>query len=333
MIKNWWAIAALILLSILAFYVGTYRVANDIRDQDIYFSFVEGERITNFINPYSRIHEGDMVINQKYATYFPLFYEFSALSIWFGLSRFPHWLSFWQIVFQAASIGVGTLIFWKFYQKQWYLLGILAATLWYFNGWTIYVSYVVHLDFLAVFPFVLALFLYPRYRRLALLAFGVSLAIKQIAIFALPLFLIWEWQQPTNNKMPRLLEALLLIGVIPFVSSLPFLWQDTSGFIKSTLFSVTRQSQHVVNVSDIANYFDLEGLGARLPLLISWLLVLLCAWKFRLPKYLSAFLVILVFTEFNPVSFPQYLVWPAALFPFVIYESYEAYTALEKKTG
>jgi hypothetical protein len=332
MIKKWWPIAAFILLSILGFYVGTLRIANDIREQDIYFSFVEGERITNFVNPYSRIHEGDMVVNQKYATYFPLFYELSAMSIWFGLSRFLHWLSFWRIVFQAANIGIGTIIFWKFYQKQWYLLGILASALWYLNGWTIFVSYVVHLDFLAVLPFVLSLSLYSRYRRLALLVFGLSLAIKQIAIFAFPLFLIWEWQQATNNKTLKLLEAVFLIGVIPFVSAIPFLWQDASGFIKSTLFSVTRQSQHVVNPLDIANYFNLEGFAARVPLLIFWLLVLLCAWKFRLPKYLSTFLVMLVFTEFNPVSFPQYLVWPMALLPFVVYELYDAYRLSELAT-
>lgn len=329
MTEKWWALAAFVLLSILAIYVGTYRVANDIREQDIYYSFVEGERITNLVNPYSRIHEGDMLVNQKYATYFPLFYELSALTIWLGLTRFPLWLQFWQLVFQAACVGVGALIFWKFYQKQWYLLGALATALWYFNGWTIFVSHVVHLDFLAVFPFVLGLFLYPRHRRLALLAFGLSLAIKQIAIFALPLFLIWEWRQAADKKMLRLTEAALLIGAIPFISALPFLWQDASGFIKSTLFSVTRQPQHVITALDIANYFDLEGFAARLPLLIAWGLVLLCAWKFRLPKYLSAFLVMLAFTEFNPVSFPQYMVWPMALLPLVIYELYDAYASRE----
>ena len=46
---------------------------HDDKNEDVYYIYLEGKRIIDGENPYERILEGDMRINKKYPTYFPLF--------------------------------------------------------------------------------------------------------------------------------------------------------------------------------------------------------------------------------------------------------------------
>lgn len=219
------------------------------------------------------------------------------------------------------------MVFFQFYKRNWDLLGLLAAGFWFFNGWTLYVTFVAHLDLLAVLPLLVAILLYRKYPALSLLTFGISLALKQIGVFAFPLFLIWELQRNKEKPLNQTVGALALMGAVPFLTAIPFLAMDATGFIKSVAFSVTRTSQQTLNAMDISRYLGLEPLFARIPLILVLLLVYVCAWRFELPKFLSIFLALLAFTEFNPVIFAQYLMWPMAVLPFVIYELYDAHTA------
>src|SRR5512144_813675 len=61
---------------------------------DTYYSWVEGRRILDGKNPYERILHGNMQENNKYATYFPLFYEASALLQRIGIRQYQPWLDF-----------------------------------------------------------------------------------------------------------------------------------------------------------------------------------------------------------------------------------------------
>jgi hypothetical protein len=85
---------------------------------------------------------------------------------------------------------------------------------------------------------VLSLGLFEKYRRTSLLLFGFSLAIKQIAIFLMPLYLIWEYQQ--SRSWQKVFVAGLWMAVIPLLASIPFLIWNAEGFIKSIVFSATR---------------------------------------------------------------------------------------------
>ena len=325
MIKKYLAISAFILLALLACFVAYRQRDVDLTDQDIYYSWVEGTRIANGENPYSRIHQSNMRENDKYATYFPLFYELSALAIIAGLNQFPEWLELWRAVFLLFNLGIGLLIFLKFYAKQWYLIGLLASILWFFNRWTLFVTYVVHLDILAIFPFLLALELFPKQPKTSFVSFGFSLAIKQIAIFVVPLFVVWSLLEEGGRKLRTTIRTLVFLTSVPLLSAIPFLLQDTTGLVKSVLFSVTRTPSRGLRAIDLSSYLELGGLAARLPLLIVLVVILAIAWKRGLPKYTSAFLVMVAFTEFNPVSFSQYMAWPLALLPFVIFELCEMY--------
>src|SRR5436190_17533828 len=61
---------------------------------DTYYSWVEGRRILDGKNPYERILHGGMDENNKYATYFPLFYETSALVQRMGIRQYQAWIDF-----------------------------------------------------------------------------------------------------------------------------------------------------------------------------------------------------------------------------------------------
>src|SRR5512144_1735101 len=88
------SILAVVVLILLSRPVNSPIPKTDPNNEDIHYSFLEGERLVNRQNPYTRIIGSDIRTNQKYPTYFPLFYEVSYFSQNLGLSSFESWLSF-----------------------------------------------------------------------------------------------------------------------------------------------------------------------------------------------------------------------------------------------
>ena len=72
---------------------------------------------------------------------------------------------------------------------------MLVVSFWYFNRWVLTASQIAALDFIPIFLVVVSLGVFERHRKTSLLLFSLSLAIKQIAIFIAPLYLIWEYQR------------------------------------------------------------------------------------------------------------------------------------------
>ena len=118
--KKYSKIIALIVLLILLFSAwrifGIVGVTKTIGQEDIYYSFREGQRILNGENPYERILSGNMRDNKKYATYFPVFYELSYATQALGLEQFSTWLVFWRRVFVAFNLGTAILLFYAFWR-------------------------------------------------------------------------------------------------------------------------------------------------------------------------------------------------------------------------
>src|SRR6185295_5461306 len=137
----------LILLFLAWRVYGIVGVAKTIEQEDIYYSFTEGQRILNGENPYARVLTGNMRDNKKYATYFPLFYELSYASQALGLEQFATWLVFWRRVFIVFNLGTAFLLFYAFWRFDMEWIGIFAAVFWLFNRWTLTVMSIVHLDF------------------------------------------------------------------------------------------------------------------------------------------------------------------------------------------
>ena len=78
-LPSWLPLLLFLLLALLGAFVNIRLWGTNPSDNrpDIFYSYVEGRRLVEGENPYARILLGDMRTNDKYATYFPLFYLFS----------------------------------------------------------------------------------------------------------------------------------------------------------------------------------------------------------------------------------------------------------------
>lgn len=318
--NKYYVLAALAVLFLLFAVLANTSKTTDLTNEDIYFIWLEGDRLTRGENPYSRIHESDLRTNDKYATYFPLFYELSYLTNLAGLANFTVWVEFWRVAFLIFNLGIGLLIFLPFFRLGQYMAALFTVSFWLFNRWSLYVTAVVHLEFIAIFFFILSLVLLPKRKSAAFLLFGVSLGIKQIAVFTAPLYLIWAWQKAEDKPLRQMLNAGFLIGVVPLVSALPFIIWDFQGLIKSIMFSATRFPASHVRALSVDAYISLVGIPAKIPMLLFLLIVFGFTFKRRIGKYMAAFLTMIIFVEFNSVFFNQYMAWVMALLPLVLYE-------------
>jgi hypothetical protein len=287
-------------------------------NQDIYFSFVEGKRLREGKNPYARILDGDMLENQKYATYFPVFYELSYVSQKLGLRSYPNWIAFWKIVFIIFEFGIGLLLYVVLARRRLEWLGVFAAAFWLFNRWTLKVVEMSNLDFIPIFLMLLSLILFPRKKWLSLFLFSLSLGFKQIAIFLAPLYLLWIWRSAIDkDRWKELAFAGLLIISVPLISGLPFLVWNAEGFIKSILFSATRYSSNQFEIPSLDQIMGWEGLSARLVMLALMCAVYFAALCGHGKKYFASLFVMSIFLDYNAVLYSQYPAWVVPLVPMV----------------
>ena len=285
---------------------------------DTYYSWVEGRRILRGQNPYERILHGNMEENRKYSTYFPLFYELSALMQFGGIRQYQAWIDAWRYVFLACNLAIGGVLYGLIFSRQTWTLSLLAVPFWYFNRWTLNSSETVALDFIPIFLMVLSLGIFDRYRKTSLLLYSFSLAIKQIAIFLAPLYLIWEYQE--SRSLKKTLIAGLWIVSIPLLSSIPFLLWNADGFVKSIAFSATRTALTHFAANSIDVVLNLNGLLARLPFLIMLCGAYFVAWQKSTGRYGSAMLVMGIFIAFNSILFSHYPTWLMPLLPLAASE-------------
>ena len=285
---------------------------------DTYYSWVEGRRILRGQNPYERILHGSMEENNKYSTYFPLFYETSALVQRLGLRQYQEWIDFWRYIFLACNIAIGLLLGWVLFSRRTWALALLGMTFWYFNRWTLTTSSTVGLDFIPIFLMLLSLVLFKRYRTASLLLYSFSIAIKQIDIFLVPLYLIWEYSE--TRSITKTILAGLWIASVPFLASLPFLFWNAEGFVKSISFSATRAASTHFAAPSIDDVLNLRGLPARLPMLLMLLLGYLASWQRSMGRYGAAMMIMAIFIAFNSVLFQHYPVWLMPLLPLAVGE-------------
>jgi len=290
----------------------------DTKGSDTYYSWVEGGRIREGTNPYERILHGNMRENRKYATYFPLFYEISALTQLAGYRSYASWIGFYRYIFLACNLAIGFALYALTFSRRAWSLSLAVVLFWYFNRWTLIASKIVALDFIPILLLVISLGIFERHRKTSLLLFGVSLAIKQIGIFIAPLYLIWEYQQSRSWK--QVIIAGVWIASVPLLTSIPFVVWNAEGFLKSIAFSATRDASTRPNWDSIDVVTNLRGLFGRIPILILFLTTYLAAWQKALGRYAAALLVMIIFLGFNPVLYVQYFLWVIPLLLLAISE-------------
>ncbi len=83
--KYWLLLLPLVFAGLLIHIKFWLTPPDSLKGDDIYFIWLEGKRIIAGENPYARVLLGDMRVNDKYATYFPLAYLFLCASskAWF----------------------------------------------------------------------------------------------------------------------------------------------------------------------------------------------------------------------------------------------------------
>jgi hypothetical protein len=290
-------------------------------DRDIYYLWQDGNSLLHGTNPYARILTGNMRENQKYPTYFPLFYLLSAGTQGLGLRAFPQWLLSWRLVLLACHLGIAAAVSFPLYRRGLTALAVFAGLFCLFNRWNLWLLQDGQIDFLAILPLVTSLLLVRKAPWTALVLFSLSLAVKQVAIFLVPLYLIWTWQAGGNKPGKRLLLAGAVIGSIPLATSLPLLLWNAEALGRSLWFSVSRDAADSFGVFSMNTLLHLDGAAGKLPMGLLMGLVFWAALRWRLGRFTSALLVLASFVDFNAVLFRQYLCWLVPLLPLTVWET------------
>jgi len=282
----------------------------DLEEQDIFAIFIEGDHLQQGRNPYARALDFDHTIewNQIFATYLPVSYTLSWFIQEIGLEEYLQWLSFWRVIFLIANLGITYLLFYIPYHRYNNLLfAIIAGIFWLFNRWTLHMTMIYHIDFIAIFFLLISLVSWPKRKIVSLLAFGLSLSVKHIAMFMIPLYIIWIWQSVENLSLKQFIQLNVVMASIPFLVSLPFIIWNAEGFVKSIFVSATRISESHFGAPAIDTLLTLSGIPAKIPMLVMMALIFLAAWKKKINIYAAAFFMLIIFVDFNSVLFRQYM--------------------------
>lgn len=314
------AVVCSVLAIVFAGYVDFARLRDDelSEKRDIYALWQDGQRLLRHKNPYARILSDQSGINRKYATYFPFFYILSAGSQMI-VTNYPQFIAFWRAVSFVFYVAIGVVLALPFFRREWMVWSAFVLLLWLFNRWTLKSVELVNIDFLAILPLLASLLVMDRYRRVSLLLFGLSLAIKQVGIFLVPLYLVWGWNESdARSRVRRTLITAVWIAIIPAVMSLPcFIW-GPAAFVKSILFSVVRNDDFRIPAESLDDLLNWPRLCGKAIMLGMMALVYASAYQNRLGRSTAALMVMVVFVAFNAIWFTQYEVWAMALLPLVV---------------
>ena len=289
---------------------------------DIYYDFQEAQRIVAGENPYARILSGDMRTNQKYATYFPLFYLLAAGVVKLGLQEFPQWLAFWRIAFLLFNAGAGVILFHLLWPRRGLLLAVLGVLFWFFSRWNLHITTSANIDYPAVFFLLLSFWLLPRHRVWAFLTLSLSLGFKQVDSILVPLFLIAVWQSERQHRIGAVLVASATLASTLVVTSAVFLAANPEAFLKSMVFEAVRQPASHVDAASLGAVLGLSGAASRLPFFTLIALVYALFWRRKIGLYTAGLLAMASFINFNPVLFLQYFVWLTPFFPLATSEAF-----------
>jgi hypothetical protein len=320
--KRWHEILGLLLLLFLLYKVDSSnfkKASFYFKVQDIYFEYEAAEQIQKGINPYVAVLDSNMVENNNYATMLPLYYQFLGVLYKMADHEFRHFVELYRnILFIFHFLG-GFTIYMFFRKLDKKMVGYTAAAIYMFNLWSLESFIFLKQDMIAI-AFLLGSFYFFRGKKswLSYLLLGISLGIKHIGIFALPLYLTPLLFKEKKLK-PFLMDIFFLL--IPIVlPAVPFLIDNFKGVAYSMLFSATRTAKYSKLIFGyhnlLVNYSD-SGLNGkmpdfllpRLPLLVATLMNVSLLFTKRITRAMYLLTSILVFTIFNPVIFPQYFTW------------------------
>jgi Mannosyltransferase (PIG-M) len=294
--------------------------SKSVEGEDIYYYYVRGGQVATNGNPYECSLD-DTCINHKNPGHFPLFYYLSAISIKLGLTDFQSWIALWRPVFLLCYGAIGFLLFGTLLKRKHYALAVFALFFWLFNRWSLYVIRVGHVDFFALLFLVLSLITFEKKRYWSVFLLSISLCVKQVAIFLVPLYIVFLWTQtPREKRMRTMLHCLLLMSIVPVLSLAPFVFENPSAVAKGLLFSATRSSEANMGAASLGSFLKLQGVLNVLPMVVLMGAIYLAAFKKQVSFYVAGLGIMLVFLAFNTVTFNQYFLWFVPFVPLALAE-------------
>lgn len=284
-------------------------------NSDIYNAWEEGKKLSEGVNPYTRIIGQSMRDNNNYPTYLPLTYLCSALLQRLGIRDFPDFIRIWRGISLACHLGLGLLTFHIYNRQRKPLAGLIAISILLLGRWSAYIIDVQHLEFPAVLAIVAAGQQLNRRPTLSAFLFSLSLSIKHIGIILLPCFLLGLNTDATGlstaTKWERIRRYCLVAFALPLVISLPFLIDHASGFLLSMLFSASRgTSSHGIATGSEMILLSVDS--TRLLMGSLFVMGWIVQAKQRMNVWFACTLILLIFLQFNPVVFAQYYIWITA---------------------
>ncbi|RMG43437.1 MAG: hypothetical protein D6719_03800 [Candidatus Dadabacteria bacterium] len=317
LVKIFFAATLCFLLIYVFWQRGNYSLKKSFAGSDIEAIWQEGDRICHLKNPYSRIHvEGSGI--KKPPVYLPGFYLGSCLiSKALGINTFREWIKLWTVANTALGLILGLILFLYGLYSGRFVPACIVLVLWTLGRWSLHSLASNQINMPALIPFALALMLYKRNQTISLLLLGLSLSIKQIAVFTAPVFVLYglsTLKDSYKDSLKKAFRRAFYIIIIPLLITLPFLVDDFSGVLLSISYSAERASD--LKALRVAETTGISPALQSMLMYFTMLLVYLDSLKGRYSLSALVSLVMLVFVTLNRVVFTQYLLW--ALLPLAV---------------
>lgn len=282
---------------------------DDFLNQDIFYTWKEGFRIAEGINPYERILSGSVRLNDKYPVYFPLSFLFSALLCKLGIRDFSSFLTIWRPLNLIAQIVLSYSIYYFYNIKGHWKLGIIAVSISSFGNLGLYILKVQSVEYFAISFLLMSLIFLRKKIIFSSILLGLSLSIKHLGVLFLPFILyeVYKINREKNNiKSFSTLKRFIIISIgIPSLISLPFFFKSPIGFIKSIFFTVTRTDRF-----GTINFNTTLALDIVKILMVFLIIILFIIYlKDKIPFHLCLSFIMLIFNQFYVNSFIQYKYW------------------------
>ena len=175
--KNW--------LNLLLFKVYDRELVGE----DISMYLHRGRQIVEGRNPFSCVlQKSEACIG--YPAHIPGMYLVVAGFVAVGVDQIDTFEGAWRPVVFAVWLAVGFVLFGYAWKRGQPILGVAAMGLWLFNRWTLDVLFVAHTDFIGTLLLLSAVLLAGSIPLLAAFLLGLSLAVKQLAVLIVPVFLL-----------------------------------------------------------------------------------------------------------------------------------------------
>lgn len=300
------------------------------KNEDIYYEYETAKQIQKGKNPYLRILEGDMLENDKYSTQLPHYYNFLSFVRNHSNKNFSGFIESFRFILFLAQVTGGIFIFLIFRRQNAPFLSICGSIFYVFNVWTLNSIIFLKQDVLAIGLLLISLYFMrnEKYKTLSYLFYGLSLGIKYIGIFILPIYAVPSIAR--NLPIKKFVFNITLLLFVLIIPSIPYIVDDFNSFMRSIIFSATRSpsdSEIIYGYSGLfvassESYSDsaiLPKMVPRVPLFISIIFAFLLLIIKKISRETYVFLSLLAFAIFNSVIFPQYITWitPFALFPLL----------------